>query len=157
MTVTRPNQQLLPRAYSLAEALIAAGILMIGISAAASLSLSMTTQEEISWRVARGLNMLENAAIMYQLGVDWAEPARLIPPDPDVTLAVVSQGDQALAGGGVVEGATYRVTISPVMDAGSWSAGVWTGGSDASLPDRTLEARAYRSTIDRYYTSPFPP
>ena len=136
------------RAYSLAEALVAAGILMIGISAASSLTLSMNTQEEISWKVARGLNMLENAAMMYQAGIVGDEPINLIPQDPDATLEVDSQGDET-KGGLTLEGATYRVRIRPVMDAGSWSAGTWTGGSDATIPERVHEVRVYRSTIDR--------
>lgn len=148
MRAIAPGKKFGNRAYSLAEALVAAGILMIGISAASSLTLSMNTQEEISWKVARGLNMLENAAIMYQAGIVGDEPIRLIPQDPDAYLEVDSQGDET-KGGLTLEGTTYRVRINPVMDAGSWSAGTWTGGSDSTVPERVLEARVYRSTIDR--------
>ncbi|MFT5465966.1 MAG: hypothetical protein ACI8UO_001063 [Verrucomicrobiales bacterium] len=152
MTVSKPGKRDRARGYSLAEALVAGGILMIGISAAASLTLTMNTQEEISWKVARGLNMLENAALIYQIHGDWSVPLRFIPPDPDVTLEAEDQADE-VQGNLTLQGITYRVRISPVLDAGSWSAGLWTGGSDTTVPERTLEARAYRSTIDRYTTT----
>ena len=50
------------RAYTLIEALVAGGILMIGIGAAASLSLAFLSQEEISERAARACTAPTNAA-----------------------------------------------------------------------------------------------
>ncbi|MEM7014141.1 MAG: hypothetical protein AAF585_21995, partial [Verrucomicrobiota bacterium] len=70
-----------------------------------------------------------------------------IPGDPDATLEVVQQQAET-QGSLTMEGATYRVRINPVLDAGSWSAGSWTGGSTASLPERVVEAHAYRAYID---------
>lgn len=134
------------RGYSLAEALVAAGLLMIGISAAASLTLTMNTQEEISWKVARGLNMLENCVMMCQLGVNGDESIRFIPSDPDATLEVILVANET-NGGLTLEGNHYQVRIRPVMDAGSWSAGSWTGGSTSTLPERIVQAHAYRSTF----------
>ena len=44
------------KAYTLIEALVASSILLIGIAAAASMSLSFVTQEEITERAARAFN-----------------------------------------------------------------------------------------------------
>ena len=52
-----------------ADVLIASAILGIGVSAAASLTLTMNTQEDLSWRVTRGLNLAENAAVVFGLGL----------------------------------------------------------------------------------------
>lgn len=139
------------KGYSLAEVLVASAILMIGVGAAASLSLSITTQEEIVWRAARGVNMVETAAILYQQGIDADLVLDLIPLDEAVTLSVVgSEADEAIANVGTMRGITFRAEIATVIDGGSWTAGSWTGGSDASVPTRTVDARIYRSTIDLY-------
>jgi len=137
--------------YSLAEVLVAASILMIGVSAAASLTLSMNTQEDIAWRVSRGLNMLENAALLYQMGVSKDDVIDFIPLDEAAVLSVLNdQADESVANMGVMRGVTFQVQISPVIDGGSWTAGSWTGGSDTLAPLRTVQARAYKSTIDLY-------
>lgn len=137
--------------YSLAEVLVAASILMIGVSAAASLTLSMNTQEDIAWRVSRGLNMLENAALLYQMGVSKDDVIDFIPLDEAAILSVLNdQADESVTNLGVMRGVTFQVQISPVVDGGSWSAGTWTGGSDTIAPLRTVQARAYKSTIDLY-------
>ena len=139
------------KGYSLAEVLVASAILMIGVGAAASLSLSITTQEEIVWRAARGVNMVETAAILYQQGIDPDLVLDLIPLDEAVTLSVVgSEADEAIANVGTMRGITFRAQIATVIDGGSWTAGSWTGGSDSSVPTRTVDARIYRSTIDLY-------
>lgn len=138
--------------YSLAEVLVATTILMVGVGAAASLTLSINTQEEIAWRVSRGVNVLETAAILYQQGIDASTVNKLIPLDDAVDLTAITAGeaDETVVGVGVVRGLTFEVDISTVEDEGSWSAGTWTGGSSGALPVRTIQARAYRSTIDLY-------
>jgi hypothetical protein len=138
-------------AYSLAEVLVAAGILMIGVSAAASLTLTMNTQEDIAWRVARGLNILETAAALYQMGMDKDAVIETIPLDAAVELSHLDdEADETISGAGTLRGVTFRVEIQSTVDAGSWSAGTWTGGSDSTVPTRIVDARAYKATIDLY-------
>lgn len=142
----------LRKGYSLIETMVAAVILMIGVSAATTLSLTMTTQEEIAWRVARGMNLLENAATLYQLGMDADGPLNYLPLDPAVTLSVDgdTETDDTVLDLGLLRGVTYRVTIDSVEDVGAWSEGTWTGGSDTTSPQRVVEARAYRTSIDLF-------
>jgi len=152
MQALSPEPTAKKKGYSLAEVLVASAILMIGVGAAASLSLSITTQEEIVWRAARGVNMVETAAILYQQGIDSDTVLDLMPLDDAVTLSVVSgsEADEVIANVGTMHGITFRAEIATVIDGGSWTAGSWTGGSDASVPTRTVDARIYRSTIDLY-------
>ena len=126
--------------YSLIEVLVASGILMIGISAAASFSLTMTTQEEINHRVNRGLNRLENYGRLYQLGLEPVEIENLMPPDA----AIGSAPNFTSADEANLEGQIISMTINSVPDEGSWSAGEWTAGSQASLATRNLSIRVFR-------------
>ncbi len=73
------------RAYTMIEALVASSVLLIGISAAASMSLAFVTQEETAERSARAFNHLENAVSLCQAGVDPATITSLLPPQPIVT------------------------------------------------------------------------
>lgn len=57
------------RAYTLIEVLVAGGILVMGIAAAASLALTMVAQEKANTRIERALNMQEQAGRLYQLGI----------------------------------------------------------------------------------------
>ncbi len=135
------------KGYSLADILIASAILGIGVSAAASLTLSMNTQEDLSWRVTRGLNMVENAATLYTLGLSPADAVKYLPTDSDTTVSVqVAEADETVSDL-EFKTATFRATIEPVRDEGSWSAGMWTGGSDATIPSRTLDLKVYRSNL----------
>lgn len=129
-----------PAGYSLIEVLVASAILLIGISAAASFSLTMTTQEELNYRLSRGVNLLENIAQLYQLGLDQAAIGRIIPPEPAVTTPVsFSAFNEAN-----LEGVTITVTVDSVADEGDWSAGEWTGGSQSAPAQRAFSARAFR-------------
>ena len=55
--------------YSLVEVVVASSVLMIGVGAACALSLTMIGQEEGHVRIARGVNLVENATRLYQLGL----------------------------------------------------------------------------------------
>lgn len=56
--------------YTIIEALVASSVLLIGIAAAASMSLQLVTQEEINERANRTFNYIDNAVRLVQLGVD---------------------------------------------------------------------------------------
>ncbi len=64
-----------PKGYTFIEAMVAISILMIGVAAAAALSMTMVTQEEINARAARATNWQENAARLFQLGLGTGSDA----------------------------------------------------------------------------------
>jgi len=133
--------------YSLPDILIASVILGIGVMAAASLTFSMNTQEEIATRVGRGASMVENAVRLYSLGVNAADAVALIPTDPHVTLSAGAESTETVAGDLVMWRVEFTATINTVDDVGSWSPGYWTGGGDGAAPrQRTITLRAYRSS-----------
>jgi type II secretory pathway pseudopilin PulG len=133
-----------PGGYTLVEALVASIILMIGISAAASLSLTMVAQEEINERTGRALNYLENATTLYQLGFSGAEITALLPQDPAVTSLTVTDQTANVAGLGNMPYGEIAVTFAASSATASWSPGQWTGGDSAAT--RSVTANAYRSS-----------
>jgi type II secretory pathway pseudopilin PulG len=121
------------RGYSLVEVLVAGGILALGIGAACVMSLTMATQEEMLHRMARNLNLQENAARMYQLGLNASEITGsngLLPGSNDLTLSFATS-NATLAGLGVVPAQTITATIKTTPDDSilPTSARGWTGGS----------------------------
>lgn len=128
--------------YTLVEVLVASAILLIGISAASSLSLTMVTQEELNYRISRSLGMLENYARLYQLGLDPGEIAAIMPLDP-----AVSSVTAVAANSGNLESQIFTMTISPVVDIGDWTAETWTAGSQATPDQRQAVVRAFRPSI----------
>jgi type II secretory pathway pseudopilin PulG len=66
--MTRKTYQVICRGYTLIEVLVAGGILVIGIAAAASLAMTMVAQEKSNARVAEAFNIQEQAG-RYQLGL----------------------------------------------------------------------------------------
>tara|TARA_R110002096_G_scaffold54517_18_gene140647 strand:+ start:3997 stop:4458 length:462 start_codon:yes stop_codon:yes gene_type:complete len=147
MTFKHPFKRKRNKGYSLADVLVASAILGVGVSAAASLTLTMNTQEDMSWRVTRGLNLAENAVALYVLGMAPSDAIAYLPTDPDTTVTVqvaeVSDTISEMA----FKSTTFRASIQPVRDEGSWSEGKWTGGSQATIPTRTLDLKAYRSNL----------
>jgi prepilin-type N-terminal cleavage/methylation domain-containing protein len=71
-------------AYTLLEVLVAAAIISIAVAAAGALALATVAQEEMNARVARCLNLHEQAVRLYQLGLEPDQIADLLPPDPSV-------------------------------------------------------------------------
>lgn len=132
--------------YTLIEVLVASAILLIGISAASSLSLTMVTQEEMNYRISRSLNVLENCARLYQLGVQPANiyggPASLLPNEPSVSSIVPTE---VVVGN--LDSCIFTMTIDSVIDVGAWSEGEWSGGSQETPDQRQAVVRAFRPTI----------
>lgn len=124
------NSQIKVGAYSLIEALVASSVLLIGISAAASLSLSMVTQEEINERSVQVFNYLDNAARLYQLGVDASDIPGLLPPEPLVTSLTFTPGTENVSGIGTVPVTTIEMTYRPsgATSGNSSSTLDWVGG-----------------------------
>ena len=132
--------------YTLIEALVASAILLIGISAASSLSLTMVSQEEMNYRISRSLNVLENCARLYQLGVEpagiYGGTNSLLPPDSAISSIAAVEATV-----GNLDSCTFTMTIDSVVATGSWSAGMWTAGSQAMPDQRQAVVRAFRPTI----------
>ena len=57
------------KAYTIIETMVAVSLLMLGVAAAASLSMTIVRQEEINARSARAINWQENAVRLYQMGI----------------------------------------------------------------------------------------
>lgn len=125
-----PNVLLASRGYSLIEALVASSVLMIGIAAAASLSLSLVTQEEINERSVQVFNYLDNAARLYQMGVAEADIPGLLPPEPLVSSLTFTPGSESVAGLGTVPLTTIEITYKPTGATSTNGSSVldWTGG-----------------------------
>ena len=135
------------RGYTLVEALVAGVVLMIGISAASQLSLTLITQDEVNQRSATALNYLETVARLYQGGLDEADIRLIVPADPVVTTLTITPSTPAVTGLGTMEAATISVTFKPVPSTQTWTTRTWTAGhKDAS---RTSTIVAYRSSLSR--------
>ncbi len=65
--------------FSLIEALIAAGIVAIGLTAAASLVGALMAKEEVSAVSSRAANLQEQAITLYRLGLSPARIREILP------------------------------------------------------------------------------
>ncbi len=129
--IKTPKMFLRCGAYTLVEALVASSVLMIGVGAAASLSMTMAVQEEINHEVSRALSYQDAAIRLYQLGMSPETVADVLPEEPSVSqLAFLANPDASFAGVGDLRHKTVRIQ----MNAGGVT--------------RTHTVEVYRSTID---------
>ncbi|MBE2205750.1 MAG: hypothetical protein IAE94_15570 [Chthoniobacterales bacterium] len=114
------------RGYSLIEVLIAAGILLTGIAAVAMMAHTMFLQEQANGRVTRALNLQEQAATLWQLGLDAATvtsvlPERCVsnnPPGADaIYLSFTTNADITALGSGVVESVNLGIVFHSATHA----------------------------------------
>ncbi|MEC5126764.1 type II secretion system protein [Verrucomicrobiales bacterium BCK34] len=127
------------KGYTLIEALVASGVLLIGVSAACSMSLSLVTQEEINERSVRAFNYLDNAARLYRLGMEPSEIPALLPNEPIVdSITFVSRQVSANGMGptGTASLPIMRITMTyfPSGATAAYDKDVeqWTGGDKAA-------------------------
>lgn len=132
-------------AYTIVEALVASSVLLIGISAAASMSLTLLTQEEINERSVKAFNYLDNAARLYQLGVPADQIEGILPDEPLVDSLGESTSTAAVPGLGNVEVQTLTVTYHPssASEKNDTSKEEWTGGDKDTT--RTASVSVIRS------------
>jgi type II secretory pathway pseudopilin PulG len=138
----------------LVEVLVAAGILAAGIAAACVMSLTMATQEEMLHRMGRNFNLQENAARLYQIGLnsgDITGSNGLLPASNDLTLTFTTT-TTTLAGVGNVPAQTIRATIystpedsSLNNDARGWTGGGKRVGSTEARASRTNDLVVFRA------------
>lgn len=140
------------RAYTLIEALVASSILMIGVAAAGSMSLAFVTQEEIAERAEKAFSHLENAAALYQCGVDPASIPSLLPPDPVVTSLTFDNRSLNATNLGAVPSVVISVTWKSSGAEATSGISRWTGGRQDST--RTASVEVVRT--DRTIPAPLP-
>ena len=78
--------------------------------------------------------------------IEWLRYQKVDPrlefsPIADFTAANWSSADIAL------ESYVFTMTIDSVIDAGAWTEGSWTGGSQGTVDQRQAVVRAFRPTI----------
>lgn len=109
-----------PAAYSLIEVLIASGILLTGIAAVAMMAHTMFLQEEANGRITRALNLQEQAAGLWQLGLSADTVTNILPekcvsstpPGADaVTLTFTPNANITALGAGVVESVDLTIVF----------------------------------------------
>lgn len=121
------------RAYSLLEVLIAAAILMIAAIAFTTMALMVATQRESNVRIARSLNMQEQAARLYQLGLSPAEILAILPPDSAVSSLAFGEIESTAIGDiGGLERTTCQLTFIPSSSSASPEPGTWSPGNGSA-------------------------
>lgn len=139
---TNSIKRALRSGYTLVEVVVASSVLMIGVGAACVLSLTMIGQEEMHVRVARGVNVMENATRLYQLGIPISVPVgstdptvfSLLPPDPMVSSFTASaETSTAMTGIGAPQEVSLTLDIHPTSDSTVWTPGTWGGRPDTSI------------------------
>lgn len=96
-------------AYTLAEILVAAGILILVVAVMAAVSLSLTNQEEQAARTAIALNYHEQTGRLWQLGLTPAEIEAIRPPNSSVTALNFSEDDATFLRLGTLRRATSTI------------------------------------------------
>jgi hypothetical protein len=139
------------RAYTLIEGLVASSILLIGIGAAASMSLAFITQEEISERANKAFSHLENAVALHQAGVPNSRIPGLLPPEPVVTALTFTDRTIAAtntAGGNELVPSTL-ITVTWRSSGATSSAGTarWTGGVNDQTRSASVEVIRTNPTL----------
>ncbi|MEM7700239.1 MAG: prepilin-type N-terminal cleavage/methylation domain-containing protein [Verrucomicrobiota bacterium] len=144
-----PTEQKRQTGYTLIEALVASSILLIGIAAAASMSLTMVTQEEINERSVKAINYLDNATRLFQLGVPAGEIEALLPVEPLVSSLTFSSRDLTVPGVGTVPATTLTLTYEPTPATSTNAAAVaqWTGGDKDATRTISVEVIRAQSTL----------
>lgn len=116
-------------AYSLVEVVVSAVLLALVLAGAAAMALIVVGQEEANARIARTLNLQEQAARLFQLGLAPATISSILPPDPAVVSLTFSEpAVVAVAGVGNMETSTLTLVFTPSPSATVDSSGTWTAG-----------------------------
>jgi type II secretory pathway pseudopilin PulG len=134
-------------AYTLIEVLIAAGVLLVVTAAAAALALATLTQEEINARIARCLNLHEQAARLYQLGLDPSTITLILPVDPAVASLTFTTAALPITNLGTVDQATTTLTYRTTPQNEDWAAGTWSAGENSTTALRTSTLTVIRPSL----------
>lgn len=99
------------RAYTIVEVIIAAGLLVFAIVAAASMALTMQSQEEANAKVARAFNLQEQAARLYQLGLEPTTIIAILPPEPNAAVTFTTSSTN-VGGSAAMERAVCQLVFN---------------------------------------------
>lgn len=105
--------------FSLLEAMIAAGIVAIGLTAAASLVGALMAKEEINSVSLRAANLQEQAVVLYRLGLAPARIREILPENVSGTVTPsagtygLSFGSSAAVSCTASDGSSFAVTATP--------------------------------------------
>ncbi len=129
------------KAYTLIEALVGSSVLAIGIGAAASMSLTLITQEEINERSVRAFNYLDNATQLMRAGVDPSDITNILPTEPLVKSLTNSTRNLTVPGLGTVPATTLTMTYDPAGATATNSSTIeeWTGGVKDATRSESVE------------------
>jgi type II secretory pathway pseudopilin PulG len=144
---TFPHSPRLSHAYTLIEALVASSILVIGIGAAASMSLAFVTQEEISERANKAFSHLDNAVALYQAGVPTSQIPGLLPPEPVVTSLTFTDRTITATNLGAIPSTLITVTWTSTGATDDAGTARWTGGVQDTTRTASVEAIRTNPTL----------
>ncbi len=125
--------------YTLIEVLVASAVVLMGIAAAAALSLTMVAQEEANVRVARALNLQEQAGRLYQLGLSPSTISSILPPEPNVVSLTFSAGAVTVTNAGTMDVADCELVF--------FSGSPFTSADGGESVLRTNELKVVRPSI----------
>lgn len=134
-------------AYTLIEVLVASAILMIAVVAATALALATIAQEEMNARIARCLNLHEQAVRLYQLGLEPNVISAVLPPDPAVVSLAFTIQNLPIPNLGTVEQADSTLIFTTTPLASEWEAQTWSSGESSNSARRTNSIIAIRPSI----------
>ncbi|HVE15846.1 MAG TPA: hypothetical protein VNB29_03875, partial [Chthoniobacterales bacterium] len=102
-------------------------------------------------RIARCLNLHEQAARLYQLGLAPATVTAILPADPAAapldTNLVFNVQTSLITNLGTVERADTTLTYSTTPQAATWTAGTWTSGESSASARRTSTLVVIRPSL----------
>lgn len=121
------------------ETLVASSILLIGISAAGSLSLSMVAQEEIAEQANRAAAYLDNATTLFRLGVAPTQIGSLLPPESAVASLDFTNDVRSVPDLGAVMYSTVTVDWKSSSATSTKGTNRWTGGDPGDKRSISVE------------------
>jgi prepilin-type N-terminal cleavage/methylation domain-containing protein len=134
--------------YTLIEVLVVSAVLGLIIAGMAAMSLVVATQDESNRRIARAINYQEQAARLFQLGIDTSmiDPTNtptLLPYESCVSsLTFSTPTTNTITGVGNVVKTTCTMVYypNPAHDmSASWSSGVWSAGDRNAQRTRVID------------------
>lgn len=122
--------------YTVIEVLVAAALLAVGVAAASTLALTMVEQQRAAGGLSRALNYQEQAARLYQLGLESSDITNSLPRPAGATVTFNSETNLSTSAG-----ACQGIICRLVYSAG---ARLTSSGVEAA---RTNSVRVLRPTI----------
>ncbi len=132
----------LKKAFTLIEALVASSVLLVGICAAASISLAMVTQEEMNERSILAANYLDNATAPVSIGIEPVRHCRVAPRRTDRRIPHHSRThDLVVTDVGKIDSLTltmvYQANTATVSNPAAQIR--WTGGEKLARRTESVE------------------